>query len=170
MVNQGVRVELETASFVTGQKDIALAKVPGAGKDTLTHEGNALVVPSEPGSLDNAIANLSDISTKLDKIPIDQIADNLNKLLVTTDKTVGGAQVKQTLAQLSATLRSANATLQSANGTLSSVNQDYGNDSDFQRNLEHLMDEATDALRSIKELSQYLDRHPQSLLLGRSGP
>jgi paraquat-inducible protein B len=169
MVNQGVRVELETSSYVTGQKDIVLAKVPGAGRAALTREGDALVVPSQAGGLDNAIANLSDISGKLDKIPFDKIGDNLNRLLVTANRTVGSADVKQTLSSLRQTMQTADTTLQNADATLQSVNQDYGNDSDFQRNLEQLMDEATDALRSIKELSQYLDRHPQSLLLGRSG-
>jgi paraquat-inducible protein B len=62
------------------------------------------------------------------------------------------------------------ATLKTANVTLQSVNQDYGNDSDFQRNLGQLLAQANAALRSIKELTDYLDRHPQSLVFGRSGP
>ena len=60
-------------------------------------------------------------------------------------------------------------TLKNANATLNSVNQSYGDDSDFQRSLEQLMNQANDALRSIKLLSDYLDRHPEALLLGRSG-
>jgi paraquat-inducible protein B len=163
MVNAGVRVQLATGSYVTGQKIIALAKVPDAGKATITMEGDALVLPSANGGLDNAIANISDITAKLDKIPFAQIGNNLNKLLVTTNRTVNSANVKETLAALTQTLKAANV-------TLASVNQDYGNDSDFQRNLAQLMTQANDALRSIKLLSDYLDRHPQALILGRGGP
>jgi paraquat-inducible protein B len=162
MVNRGLRVQLETTSYVTGQKDISLAYVPGAGSAEITHEGDALVLPSQAGGLDNIVTSLSDISGKLSKVPFDKLGDNLNKLLVTANGTLGSAQVKQTLSSLSDTLKNASA-------TLNSVNQSYGDDSDFQRNLEQLMKQANDALRSIKLLSDYLDRHPEALLLGRSG-
>jgi len=162
MVNQGVRVELDTGSYVTGEKVISLTKVPGAPKVALTYENGALVIPSEAGGLDNAIANLTDISAKLDKIPFQKIGDNLNRLLVTANHTIGGPQVKQSLASL-------NQTLKTANATLTGVNQDYGDDSDFQRNLTQLLAEANAALESIKQLTAYLNAHPQSLLLGRSG-
>lgn len=162
MVNRGLRVQLETTSYVTGQKDISLAYVPGAGSAEITHEGDALVLPSQAGGLDNIVTSLSDISGKLSKVPFDKLGDNLNKLLVTANGTLGSAQVKQTLSSLSDTLKNASA-------TLNSVNQSYGDDSDFQRNLEQLMNQANDAVRSIKLLSDYLDRHPEALLLGRSG-
>jgi paraquat-inducible protein B len=163
MVNQGVRAQLDTGSFITGQKIISLAKVPGAGRARVTREGDALVLPSAAGGLDATIANLSDISGKLDKIPFAQIGDNLNKLLVTTNHTVASTNVRATLEALTATLKTANTTLQS-------VNQDYGNDSDFQRNLGQLLAQANAALSSVKQLTDYLDRHPQSLVFGRGGP
>jgi paraquat-inducible protein B len=162
MVNQGMRVELNTASYVTGQKDIALAIVKNAGPVKLTTEGDALLVPSHGGALNDTVAKIADISAKLDKIPFDKIGNNLNTLLVTANKTIGGPQMKQTLTALSQTLGSANA-------TLTSVNQEYGSDSDFQRSLQQLLQQANAALLSLKQLTDYLDRHPQSLLLGRGG-
>jgi paraquat-inducible protein B len=153
---------LTTGNIVTGQKIIALAKVPGAGRVALSMEGDALVVPSANGGLDDIIANLSDISGKLDKIPFQQIGTNLNRLLVTTNHTVASTNVQ-------ATLKALDATLQAATATLSSANQGYGSDSDFQRSLQQLLDEANDTLRSVKQLSDYLDRHPQSLVFGRGG-
>jgi paraquat-inducible protein B len=163
MVDGGVRAQLESGNFVTGQKIIGLDKVPGAGPAAVTQEGDALVVPSATGGLDNVIANLSDISGKIDKMPLQQIGDNLNKLLVTTNHTVASANVRATLNALTTTLKTANTTLQA-------VNQDYGSDSDFQRNLQQLLAQANAALQSVKQLTDYLDRHPQSLVFGRSGP
>ncbi len=162
MVNRGMRAQLDTASYITGQKQITLAFVPNAGPAALTQEGDAFVMPSQPGGLDNILSSASQITTTLAKIPFDKIGDNLNKLLLTANDTIGGKQVKQALAALSATLKN-------ANNTLAGVNQGYGSDSDFQRNLEQLMGEANDTLRSVKGLADYLDRHPQSLLFGRSG-
>jgi paraquat-inducible protein B len=161
-VKQGMRVELTTASFVTGQKEISLVDVPGAGPVQMVWEGKALVVANHGGGLDDAISNLSDISAKLDKIPFERIGNNLNTLLITANHTIGGPQVKQALTSLSDTLKT-------ANNTLSGVNQDYGDDSDFQHSLQQLLAQANAALQSIKQLTDYLDRHPQSLLLGRGG-
>jgi len=129
----------------------------------ITYEGKAMVLPSQAGGLDETIASLSDIMSKIDKMPLQQIGENVNKLLVTTNGTIGDPAVKQSLTSLAATLKA-------ANQTLSTVNDTYGNDSDFERSLQQVLDEANETLRSIKILSDYLNQHPQSLLLGRSGP
>jgi len=160
MVDRGLRAELGTASYVTGQKLIALTMEPNAGPAKVTREGDTLVLPSKAGGLDTAIASLSDISAKLDKVPFQQIGDNLNKLLMTANGTLGGPQMKQTLTQL-------NTTLQTANTTLHGMDQGFGADSNFQRSLSQVLNQTNAALQSITALSDYLSRHPQSLLLGR---
>jgi len=162
MVSDGMRVELDTASFVTGQKIVSLVKVPGAPRARVTMEGDAMVLPTENGGLDATIANLSDITAKIDRMPLQQIGENVNRLLVTTNHTVASTNVRQTLQALTQTL-------ETANQTLGTVIDDYGTDSDFQRNLAQLLAEAQDTLRSVKQFTDYLNRNPQSLLLGR-GP
>ena len=44
MVNRGLRVELTTASYVTGQQVISLTMVPGAKPVQVTTEGDAFVL------------------------------------------------------------------------------------------------------------------------------
>ena len=161
LVNSGMRVELATANYITGQQVISLTTVPGAGSVPVTREGAAFVLPSQGGTFAKLSTSLTVISDKLSKIPFDELSNNLNKLLVTTNTTVGGPQLKQALTSLVRTLNTTNT-------TLLSLNQTYGYDSDFQRSLEQLMDHANDTLQSIDELSSYLDRHPEALLVGRS--
>jgi paraquat-inducible protein B len=163
LVSKGMRVEMGTASYVTGQKLIALDYVPNAAPAKVTQEGGALVLPVQPGGLDQVMANMADISTKLDKVPFEQIGDNLNKLLTTTNNTLGGKAMQESLAQLAETLKSANTTLQA-------LNQGYGTDSNFQRNTQQVLQETNAAMQSLKGLSDYLSRNPQALLLGRKGP
>jgi paraquat-inducible protein B len=164
MINNGMRMELATVSYLTGQKMLALTPVPGAKPIRLTREGDAYVLPSQEGGLDSTVASLADISAKLDKIPFDQIGNNLNRLLVTANGTLGGGQTRQAIASLATAL-------QTLNLTLTMLNQGYGTDSDFQQNLAQLMQQSNAALASIKQLSDYLDRHPNALLLGRgAGP
>jgi paraquat-inducible protein B len=160
LIDRGMRAEIATTSFVTGQKNISLTIVPHAAPVKLTQEGDAYVFPSQDSNLDNVVASLSDISNKLDKVPFQQIGDNLNNLLKTANGTLGGAQTRQAIAQLAVTLKTMDT-------TLSMLNQSFGNDSEFQNNLEQLMEESSSALNSIKQLSDYLNRHPSALLLGR---
>ncbi|HEY1857732.1 intermembrane transport protein PqiB [Acidocella sp.] len=160
MVDQGLRAQLDTVSYVTGQKEITFAWIAGAKPTKITKEGDALVIPSQSGGLDDIINSLASISNNLSKVPFDQLSNNLNKLLTTANGTLSNPQIGQSLTELNKTLRN-------ANGTLQTVTQTYGNDSDFQRNLDQLMNEANDTLRSIRMLADYLNRHPQALLLGR---
>ncbi|MCB5943862.1 intermembrane transport protein PqiB [Acidocella sp. KAb 2-4] len=160
LVDQGMRVELASASYVTGQKMIALDYVANAAPAKVTRENGALVLPVQPGGLDQVMANAADITTKLDQVPFAQIGDNLNKLLATANGTLGGKAAQESLAQLAATLKSANTTLQN-------LNQGFGTDSDFQRNIQQVLQETDDTMQSLKALTDYLSRNPQALLLGR---
>jgi paraquat-inducible protein B len=194
MVDRGMRVNLETSSFITGQKDVALAFEPDAGHAPITFEGDAIVLPTEGGGASDILTAASQITSKLSAIPFSEIGQNLNKLLVTADNTLGGEQVKNALTSLSATLQSVQqlvattnrglaptlhqlpaltanlqATLRGTNLAITQLNRGYGNDSDFQRSLGQLMVQANGALRSVKDLADFLDRHPEALLLGRTG-
>ena len=194
MVDRGLRVSLETSSFITGQKDLALSFEPDAGHAPLTMEGDAIVLPTDGGGATDILTAASQITSKLSAIPFDEIGRNLNKLLVTSDQTLGGDQVKNALTSLSATLASVQhlvattdhgleptlhelpvltanlqATLRGANLAVTQLNRGYGNNSDFPRRPPPPIAQAGGALRSVKDLADFLDRHPESLLLGRTG-
>jgi paraquat-inducible protein B len=162
MVNKGLRAELDTASYVTGEQVISLALVPSDAAVPITREGDAYVLPSQAGAFGNIITSLGTISSNLAKMPFGQIGNNLNTLLVTTNQTISSAQINKTLTALSQTLDTVNTTL----GTLS---HGYGTGSDFQQNLEQLMSQANDTLRSVDLLTSYLNRNPSALIRGRSG-
>lgn len=193
MVDAGLRVSIASSNIITGQKEIALTIESGSSHVALTREGDAIVLPQSSGSGDPFTA-LSAITAKLSAIPFKEIGDNLNKLLVTSNNTLGGEQVKKALASLSATLDDAqqliqntnrglqptlkqlpvmtanlNSTLRNANQTLGQFSRSYGGNSDFARSADQLIAQANDALRSVKELADFLDRHPEALLLGRTG-
>jgi len=140
MVAHGLRAGIGTESYVTGQKLINLDFAAGTPPATATQEGDALVLPSNNSSLDEIVANATDISAKLDKLPYAELADNLNKLLT------------------------------SSAGTLQSLGSGFGPDSDVQRQLLTLLQETTQAVQSLNALSTELDRHPNALLLGRNAP
>ncbi|MCB8879660.1 MCE family protein [Acidisoma cellulosilytica] len=193
MVDAGLRISIASSNFITGQKELALTIEPQSPHVQLTKEGDAILLPNSDGSGDPLTA-LSTITAKLSAIPFSEIGQNLNKLLVTANGTLGGDDVKKAIASLSTTLQSVqtlvdntnrglqptlkqlpvmtanlNATLREANQTLGQFSRSYGGNSDFSRSVGQLLSQADGALRSVKELTDYLDRHPEALILGRTG-
>lgn len=161
-VDNGMRVEISTANYVTGQKEINLAMVSKAPPAKVTVQDGAIVLPFKADAMSQTLNNAADITTKMDQIPFAQIGDNLNKLLQTSNATLGSSQTKNLIIQLGATLKSTDATLQS-------LNQGFGQDSDMQRNLRQILSQTNSTLQSFQALTIYLNQHPQSLIFGRSG-
>lgn len=161
-VDKGMRVEIGTANYITGQKEMSLVNEPNSPPVKVTREGDAIVLPFKSGGLDAILANATDITEKVDQMPFQQIGDNLNKLLKTANGTLGSAQTQELIKQLSATLKTANTTLQG-------LNQGFGQDSDFQRSLQQILNQAASTLQSLQALTNYLNQHPQAVIFGRHG-
>ncbi len=192
LVRNGMRAVLESSSFITGQKAISLEYVPNAPAADVGHEGDALVMPSQGGGLDNITTSLSDIASKLDRIPFDEIGRHLNDTLRSVSQTLGGPEVKNALQRLSETLtdvqhlvRHTDQGLTPALQRLPKISADlqqavtranaalgeggYGGNSDFQRGVARVLDQVNDAARSIRLFVDFLDRHPEALIRGRAG-
>lgn len=137
-VDNGLRAEIATANYVTGQKEIILAMEPKQPPVKLTLQDGAIMLPFKPGNLTATLNNVANLTAKLDQIPFQKISDNLNKLLTTT------------------------------NGTLQNLNQNFGQDSDLQRNLRQILSQTSSTLQALQALTIYLNQHPQSLLFGRT--
>ena len=178
MVANGLRAELKTASYLTGQLVLSMQYVPSAGKADVRTEGDAVVIPSQGGGIDNILTAVSDFSTKLQNLPLDQIGDSLNTALRSAANTLGSVEglVKKTDAGLAPTLRSLpqlTASLQDAvsraGRVFGSLDASYGSNSSFNRELERAMSQLGDTARSVRVLADFLDRHPEALVRGRSG-
>lgn len=191
LVGQGMRAVLESSSFITGQKAIAFEYVPNAPPAAVGREGDALVIPSQGGGLDNITSALSTVANKLQTIPFDEIGRNLNDALRAVSRTVNGVDLQNALHDLAASLadvrqivRRANSRLGPALDRLPQVARDlqeaaaranaalgeggYGGNSDFQRGVARVLDQVNDAARSIRLLADFLDRHPEALIRGRT--
>ena len=191
LVNRGLRAETDSSNLLTGASMISLTFVPKAKPVAITREGDAIVLPSQAGGLAGITDSLSTAADKLAALPIEQIGDNLNNLLAHTDAAVGGPQVKQALVELNRTLASLDALSNHANQGLTPLMQRlpaiadqlqkslgkadtalaaYGGNSDFHQNLQRTLDQLGETARSVRALTDYLNRHPSSLIFGRSHP
>ena len=105
---------------------------------------------------------------------------------------VNGPDLKQVLASLKTTLGSVQDTVQNLNAGLTpaakklpdiaaglqktvtdanrlilSVQTGYGDNTQFNRDLDHLLIQLSDAARSVRALADLLSRHPEALIKGR---
>lgn len=163
----GLRVVLESSSFLTGSKDLALKYTPGVHPSDMPKEGDAIVVANEGGGLDGITASLAEVSKKLEKIPFDRIGKNLDATVANLShvSSTVDAQAGPALAQLPGIAASLNEAAGKANNALGPSG--YGASSEFQRNLERMMNEMHDTARSVRVFADYLDRHPEALIRGR---
>jgi len=194
LVQNGMRVALETPSLLNAQPVIAFEFTPGASTAAVAKEGDAMVLPSQSGGPANVMNALSDVADRLQRLPLEQIATRLDGLVGAAHDVIGGPELRNALTALSGTLREtqnlarvANTnlapalrrlpqisnelqqTMSRANQAIESVTRSYGGDSDFRSDLQRAMAQIGDAARAVRLLADYLDRHPEAILRGRTG-
>lgn len=161
LVARGLRGQLRNGNLITGQLYIALDIFPKAGPAKIDLDHEPLELPTVPNSLEELQQQVADITKKLNQIPFDKIGNNLNESLVNANKLF--SQVNdQVLPQMRGTLDEAQKTFAAAQSTLQQ-------DSPLQSDVHQAMQELTRTLQSLNSLSDYLERHPESLLRGKSG-
>ncbi|MCO8161953.1 MlaD family protein [Pseudomonas sp. 21LCFQ010] len=159
-VSNGLRAQVRTGNLLTGQLYIAMEFDPKAPKVAFDQRARPLEIPTVAGSFDKLQEQLQAFVDKLSRLPIDELATNLNgslSELQKTLKTVNGS----VLPQMRGTLQQAEKTLASANDTL-------GEDSPGRQQLGQALDEVQRAARSVRVLTDFLGRQPESLIRGRS--
>jgi paraquat-inducible protein B len=158
-VKHGLRAQARTGNLLTGQLYISLAFLPKAPPVTFDMAARPLEIPTAPGSFDKLQEQLQAIVDKVSKLPIDQIADNLNGSLAEMHKSLARFN-GQVLPELADTMAQTRKTMAAAADTL-------GEDSPQRQQIGQAMDEVQRTVRSVRVLTDYLGRHPEALIRGR---
>ena len=140
---------------------VALDMFPNAPKAIVDASRDPLELPTIPNTLDELQLQIADIAKKLDKIPFDQIGTNLNGALENANKLFTKLDT-EVLPQARDTLNAAKQTFGTAQSTLQQ-------DSPLQSDVHQALTELTRTLQSLNALADYLERHPESLVRGKSG-
>jgi paraquat-inducible protein B len=174
---RGLRAQLRSGSMVTGQLFVALEFFPKAPKAKLVIQDGVPQIPVMPGALTDLENKLAGIVAKIDRIPLEEIGNNLNQDLValkqTLDKTSSllGRVDSETLPGFDKTLESARNTLSGADRMIGNIDQTLlGPDAPAQQELRIALQELTQAARSLRALIDDLERHPESLIRGKPQP
>lgn len=188
-VAQGLQVVLETASYLTGEKALALGYVPNAKGEVTRDEQGTMVLPSHRGGIDTLTDSLTQVAARLNSIPYEQIGKSLQHALSSVDQTVSGPELKRAITGLASTLEEVQAlarearsglkpaferlpqiathldeAVQNANAALTNLG---GSDGAFQQKAQRLLTQVADMARSVRLLADFLEQHPETLLRGR---
>lgn len=158
-IENGLRAQARSGNLLTGQLYIALDFYPKAEKVAFDPKARPVSIPTIPGNLEQLQEKLENIVNKINQLPIERIAGNLDSNLVELRKGLTQFNAK-TLPGVQNTLADVSKTLQSASSTLAE-------DSPQREQLTQTLDELGRMSRSLRELSDYLGRHPESLIRGR---
>jgi len=163
LIKKGLRAQLQTGSFLTGQLLVDLDFYP---KIPVVLNDNKSIYPEFPttaGSLDQLTRSATVIMDKIAKLPLDNLSEEVNKTLQSLQGTSKAA--KDMLVTAQSTLTATDKTMNSAQKVLNTL--EPGASTHYE--LEKLLQELTRAAGSVKQLTDYLEQHPDSLLRGKEG-
>jgi paraquat-inducible protein B len=160
MVARGLRGQLRMGSVLTGQRYVALDFFPHVSAASIDTRRSPVELPTVPSTLDELQDQLASIVSKLDRVPFDQLGNNLNKALVNAN-TLFQQVNTELIPQARTTLTAATQSFNAANATLQQ-------DSPMQSDVHEALTELRRTLVSLNALSDYLERHPEAIVWGKS--
>jgi paraquat-inducible protein B len=171
-----LRAQLRSGNLLTGERYVAFDYHPTAPKVTVDWDQDPLELPVIPGGLADiedrvtgVLDQLEGILKKVDKLPLGDIALNLDNTIKTLDRLLKSADAKtlpevtQTLERLRGAMATAERVLKDTNATL------LGKDAPGQQELRDALQEVARTARSLRVLTDYLERHPEALIRGKAG-
>jgi len=166
LMEHGMRWQLRTGNLLTGQLYIAVDFFPDAPRASIDWSRTPAVVPTLPSGLGEIQDAVAHIVRKLDRIPIEQLSQELSQALVSLDATLKSSRTL--IGQLDSQVApQATRTLQEAEQALKSANAVLQEDSPLQKDLQEALKQVAQSARALALLADYLERHPESLIRGK---
>jgi paraquat-inducible protein B len=159
LVNRGLRAQPRSGSLLTGKLYIALDFLRASPRVAFDASIRPLEFPTVNGTFQELEASVGRLVKKVDDLPLEQIAADLHTDLKDLHETLGEVHTR--------VIPSAVDALSALHGTLDSADRTLDVESPLQRGLTDTLAEARSTLQAVRELADYVDRHPDALLRGR---
>jgi paraquat-inducible protein B len=104
LVAQGMRAQLKTGSLITGQLYVELDFHPEAEPAQIIWEGRYPQMPTVPTSMEEITTSLTQLLKKLEKLPIEQIGNDLRDTVQGAKRLVNSAELQESIVALNQTL------------------------------------------------------------------
>ena len=146
LIAHGLRAQLRSGNLLTGAMYVGLDFFPDAAPVTVDWSESPVRIPVIPGELEAIEATLARIVKKLDKVPVEAIGNDLAKALVDLRGTLGSAE-----------------------RALDGAGKVIAPNSPLQTDLATTLQDVSRAAQALRDLLDYLERHPEALIRGKTG-
>lgn len=147
LVAHGLRARLATQSYLTGQLMIELVMLPGTEAKMEKQKNNLAQIPT-------VLSKREELARGLDGLKLQEMVTRINNVTEVLGK------------ELPVLLPALRESSQSLDQTLAKV---AGSSEETISNLNEALHDVSDAAKSVQNLTDYLERHPESLIQGKKG-
>jgi paraquat-inducible protein B len=166
LVEKGLRAQLKQGSLLTGQLYIDIDIHHDEPSQEITYDGEYPEIPTIPTPLEEITRSVTHIVDKLDRIPLEQIGNDLRDTMAHLNKST--EQLQKLMKNIDEKVApAATATLAKTETTLTKVDRLLDAESPTGYEMKRALSELADAAHNINILTEYLGRHPESLVYGK---
>jgi paraquat-inducible protein B len=194
LVDRGLRAQLETGSYLTGQLFVNLTLKPGTPVTLVGANKRFPELPTVPTNLEEISSFAAGFLSKLQKLPLDEIGNELVATLQGVNQTVRAPEILSTVRSLDRALVALKKTTLSMDGVIQPMGQEIedtaeaaktalnkseelmslmidvvGPDAPLNYRVMELSQELTATSRSIRSFIDTINRKPESLVFGKGG-
>jgi paraquat-inducible protein B len=189
LIGNGLRAQLKTGNLLTGALYIELDFHRDAPPVTVFERDGYQLVPTLPTPLEAVTTKVTAFLDKLNGLPLEAIGEDLSATVAGTRAIVDSADLRRAIGELAdvlgelrgltrqlnadlapeleAVLAALRATLQQATNTLADADALIAPDAPLSAESVRTMREVGAAARAVRDLADYLERHPEALLRGK---
>jgi paraquat-inducible protein B len=168
LVRRGLRAQLRTGSLLTGQLFVAMDFFPEAPPVSFDSRAQPMELPTVPSDMEELQQQVQSILRKLDKIPFEVLGQDAHRAMVSLDTDLKGINTLVSRAD-NDVLPEIRDSLQEMRRTMEATQASLAEDSPLQQDTRQALRGVAEATRSLKALTDSLDRHPESLVRGKKG-
>ena len=167
LFEKGFRAQLKSGNLLTGELYIDLDFHKSMPDYKPRQEHGYYVLPTVPATIESIKTDLKTVLDRISAIPFEDIGKEIDLILKGIRKETIPT-FNNTLTSTDTMMKSASDTLKNTDSTISAAKENYfDTNAQFNKKLIKLLDELSRTSRSVKNLTDYLERHPESLIRGK---
>lgn len=160
LIEKGLRAQLKSGNLLTGELYLDLNLYKNVPYASLVKRNGLYVLPTVPATMESLKSDIQTILGRVAAIPFEDIGKELQ--LTLKDLHTG------TLPKLDKTIDSTDQLMKGAGAGMQSLQKNYlDSNAEINKKIIRLLEEMTNTSRSVKSLTDYLKRHPDSLIKGK---
>lgn len=157
LINNGLRAKLATQSYLTGQLMIELVFLPDT-PITLKRKNHTGVL-----EIPTTLSTIKELSKGIQKLPLKEIIDRANRILFSLEENL-----PTILPKINELLTAMTHVTQKIDQMTPASKQVIINSDKTLKNINNTLSDISAAAKSMKNLTDYLEQHPEAVLKGKA--